>query len=312
MIFKPILKYLAYIMLILVFTVNGVEAKGTVLYSKCDIHKIIKNSGLKIKDDEIPWQCNVIYDVNKKIDVKKLKDCLRYSPLVFEQTILNGILSCDSSISQEELTSILEMVIESSYYSDQTDFIKKLIDSGASTEKFDARIGSGVMTACETVSVVIEKNKEFYKDEKLLSIKTDGYHSRWLDLHYLTNTVTEYTLCNKAATLLVRINPKLINYQEEYDKSTPLHNYLYDVNYFDWEMGVAKLLMSKENINLQTELGDTALHYLLLYNKESTDKLIELLKTALSLGADLTLKNKDGITVKDLIMKRPDLVSVLK
>ncbi len=257
-------------------------------------------------------ECGMFLDnYPKPLEQGKLRECL-IENRVLTPTIVAKILAHQPPVSKEFIDEALEIVLISTMSTPHIKAIKKLINAGASTEKFNAEIHSGNDIACEVVSVVIKKNKEFYKDEKLLSIKRDGYHSRWLDLHYLTNTVTEYNLCNKAATLLVGINPKLINYQKEDDKSTPLHNYLYDVNYSHWEMGVAKLLMSKENINLQTKWGDTALHYLLLYNKESTAKLIELLKNALSLGADLTLKNEEGITVKELIMKQPDLVSVLK
>lgn len=265
--------------------------------------------------------CNIFLDdYPNPLEQGKLRDCLSKSRAL-TPTIVAKILAYQSPVSKEFIDEALELVLRDPMLTGHIKSIKKLINAGASTEKFNARISSGNDVACDAVLVIVEKNKEFYKDEKLLGIKLDGpsgYHSRWLDLHFLADTAMGYSLCNKVIDRLVGVNPKLINFQVEGNESdwiynyTPLHKYLGDVSHPDWEIGVAKLLMSKENINLQTNEGDTALHYLLFYNKESTDKLIELLKTALSLGADLTLKNKDGITVKDLIMKRPDLVSVLK
>lgn len=255
-------------------------------------------------------KCYIFLDSYQgSLNRKNLSDCL-IENRDLTPTIVDKLLTRKRAVSQKTLDEVLKLIIISTLSTRHTKTIKKLIDAGASTENFNVRIYSGNDIACGAVLMILEKNKKFYQRDDLLGITVDGF-PRGLDLHFLTNTGIGRGLCPEAIPLLVSFNQKLINFQSEYDHLSPLHEYLYDVRHSDWDMNTAKLLMSKGNINLQTKQGNTALHYLLLYNQEDmSDKIIELIANALKLGADLTLKNEHGVTVKDLIMKRPDLKSV--
>jgi len=255
-------------------------------------------------------ECKVF--LNKKYDALDLKDvekCLLENKEL-TPTIADKILNHHPPISKDFLDKTLGSIIKSTFSTEHVNTIDRLIKAGASTDNFSTRIYSGNDTACGAVVLILEANKKQYQNKNLLNIKVKGF-PRWLDLHFLTDTGIGRNLCSEAISTLVDFNKNLINYQSEHDGSTPLHEYLYDINHPDWNMEIAKLLISENNVNLQTDQDNTALHYLLLYNKEEAEKIKKILKTALDMGADLTLKNKEGITVKSLILERIDLMPLL-
>jgi len=155
--------------------------------------------------------------------------------------------------------------------------------------------------SCKTLILILKRNKAIYQQNPVR--KFNRY-----DLQILTDMTTSI-LCPKAIDTLIDINPKLRNIRDE-SGITPLNYYLYDTTSTNWSAGIAKKLMTKENINVRGLESDVPLYSLLHYdNKTRWDK--GLIKYAIKLGADINLKNQDGISVRDMILKRPDLRSVI-
>ena len=177
---------------------------------------------------------------------------------------------------------------------------------------------------CSAVMMVLKKNIHLYKNNQTLQSRPTGddqfpKHKRIMDLFWLANTSDGKRVCNKAIKLLVNYNPDLRNLPFE---SPPLLSYFGDLNHPQWDIKIAKLLMTKENVNAHGKDGVTPLHIMLSNGRKSKWDLI-VLKEVLKLGGDLSIVGEAGdinfkthkrkkISVKELIMKRPDLIYAIK
>ena len=213
-----------------------------------------------------------------------------------------------------------------SVFTKYTGSIKKLIVAGASTENVNLPyVWYGGNFACDTVMLVLKNNLHLYKDEIALKTKPRGNRNissidtrpRLQDLFWLANTADGRRICPEAIQLLAKHNPKLLNTPD----FTPLHAYLGDLNHPQWDIKVAKLLMTRKNVNMHGKKGVTSLHILLTNRKSKWDLVV--LKEILKRGGDVSTKGEVGeiikgtskrksISVKELILKRPDLMSILK
>ena len=254
--------------------------------------------------------CRLFLDKrNKSYPYKEVTDCFAIAPRALKPLLIDELLK-KQNIATKTLSKVLEIVAEDTSLgpSAKSKSIQQLIDAGASTKKvrLDNVTWSNRNLTCDSVMLILTSNKEIYQQDPV---------PEWnrYDLHDLSDTDDGRSLCPKAIEVLVGYNPKLRNIRE-HGYNTPLHHYLLDSQHPDWNAGVAKSLMTKENINMVDGGGYVAL-YLLLNFDHKTQRDRELIEYALKLGADINIKNHmnaDGASVKDLILKRPDLRSIIK
>ena len=242
---------------------------------------------------------------------KKVIDCFKIVSVSLTPFLIKKLLE-KRNISTKTLTKVLEIVATDTSTAVYSGLIKQLIDAGASTKnvRIDGVTWNNRDFSCNSVMLIIKHNKEIYQQDPV---------PEWnrYDLHHLSDTDDGRSLCPKAIETLVDFNPKLRNVPSDIgplSNETPLHLYLSDSQHPDWNAGVAKKLMTKENINMVDGGGYVPL-YLLLNFDHQTPRDRELIEYALKLGADLNIKNHkngDGASVKELILKRPDLRSLVK
>lgn len=219
--------------------------------------------------------------------------------------LVNRLLTHQPAASKKNLDKVLKLFANDSFKSDYTEVIKKLITAGASTKNIHLQLiqrnGDNV---CESIFLVVKASEKIYKDKKLLK-----KYDKDEDLHFLADTGMGYSLCKDALLLLIKYNPKLIN-RIANDGLVPVHHYFSDSKHPQWDVKIAKLLMTKENINVTNHYKVTPLYVLLRDNKSPHD--LETIRYALKLGVNLDIRSYEGITVRDLILKRPDLMAALK
>ena len=126
------------------------------------------------------------------------------------------------------------------------------------------------------------------------------------DIHHLADP--NYTICPEVIEWLVRVNPELPNKRGDigYYGSTPLHLFL-GSTYMrkSSDIKVLNNLITPTNINMKDNDGDTPLHRF-IGNKNTTNLAIKkkIAKMMISRGANINIKNNEGITVKDLMLKQ--------
>ena len=280
-------------------------------YKDTDFRKTIKK--------KLP-KCQFLLHNENKYQDEKVIECFNSASLeraYYIPLIVNIIVEKKQAISHKILTKILENIAQDPYVDDnpKINSIRKLIKAGASTKAVKIpNVRSNTSFSCKTLIFILKRNKAIYQQNPVR--KFNRY-----DLQILTDTSTSI-LCPKAIDTLIDINPKLRNIRDE-SGITPLNYYLYETTSTNWSAGIAKKLMTKENINVRGLEGDVPLYSLLHYdNKTRWDK--ELIKYAIKLGADINLinqggkyglprnLNKHGISVRDMILKRPDLRSIIQ
>lgn len=235
------------------------------------------------------------------------------SSIEYEEEILNAlmdrVLSHKPPVSKTTLSKILDVITKDPYKAKYSKLIKRLIRSGASADNITLQqIYDGNDTACDSIDIILEANKKLYKNSVTLKKTIDGTR-RLEDLHHLVNTDIGYKLCSNAIKTLISYNPQLLNTKSR-NGGTPLYHYLLDLNHPQWNFDRVKVLMTRKNINMADAYGYTALHILLRNGKSHWDEAI--IKLAIQLGANLNIRTKEGVSIKDMILKRPDLVKVLK
>jgi len=203
--------------------------------------------------------------------------------------------------------------------------ISKLISLGAPTNHISIGLVAdygdqgeqlvvGNSRNCRTIELIITNNRKFYQSGGLY---TGRIKTKVTDLHNLTSTFGQWYICPKAVKMLVKYNPRMRNIIDPVF-GTPLRQLLSDFSKVDRNPELAKILMTKRNINLQDEVrygGNTPLHLLLKYSATNNSSLKAkdryTVRAMLDMGANIDIKNKDGITVRKLINERSDLKSLL-
>lgn len=223
--------------------------------------------------------------------------------------LVSILLSHKPTVSTHTLSKVLEVIVKNPYNAKYSKPIKRLLQSGSSSDNITLQqIYDGNDTACDSIDAILKANEKLYKNDITLQKTIDGTR-RLEDLHHLVNTDIGYTLCSNAIKTLISYNPQLLNTRSR-QGNTPLYYYLLDLKHPQWSFDRVKLLMTRKNINIADTYGYTALHILLRNNKSQWDAAV--IKQAIKLGANLNLKNIEGVSVKDMILKRPDLVKALK
>ena len=204
------------------------------------------------------------------------------------------------------------------YHSDDLIFIQSMIDHGISVEKvLLSEIGAGAVgwASCDSYMLLLNKNIALYKNDKTLyepvydadeETKGSTPSYRLEDIHHLADP--NYTICPEVIEWLVRVNPELPNKRGDigYYGSTPLHLFL-GSTYMrkSSDIKVLNNLITPTNINMKDNDGDTPLHRF-IGNKNTTNLAIKkkIAKMMISRGANINIKNNEGITVKDLMLKQ--------
>jgi hypothetical protein len=261
-------------------------------------------------------KCRIFYKTHQKSwQHNDIISCFEYAPAETIPELTNRLLQRRSVLAQNTLDTVLKTIAEFFATSKYSTTVKQLINSGASAEKVSLQhITNGHDIMCEATVLILKSNKHLYQHESSLNTRVDGVF-RKEDLIYQSDTDNGRAMCPEAIRLLISYNPELRNVQSErgiLPGLVPLGLYLLDKKHPDWDVEIAKSLITKKNINMQSNrIRATPLHSLLYhhYNESSYD--LEIIVVALKLGADIDLKDKEGITVRDLIKKRADLVSLL-
>lgn len=209
------------------------------------------------------------------------------------------------------------------FHSGNLVFIKTMMDKGVSVRNvLLSQIGEGghAWASCESFLLILNKNIGLYKDKKTLNEPVPSYEKgehpsyRWKDIFHLTDF--GYNICPEAIKRLVQANPdELLNKRLAMSEGNPLHNYLAGVDMSRPEsVPLIKMLTTPINVNMKSKWSGTPLHGFLsniATRASSQDK--HMITWFIEQGANINLKNAEGVTVKDLILKsRPDLSGVLK
>lgn len=178
------------------------------------------------------------------------------------------------------------------------------------------QIGEGgtLWAPCEAYNLFLNQNIKLYKDNKTLYepiSDIDGQKGinssyRWEDLHHLSDHT--YNVCPEAIEKLARANPALLNKRQNYNGANPLHLYLSGLNV---DIELVNKLITSANINMKTNLGNTPLHEFLINHKSLANINQQIIKMMIARGANINIKNNEGVTVKDLMLKNPDLSGLL-
>ena len=225
-------------------------------------------------------------------------------------------------LTKKEQADILKYIAISN--ADNFKFIRALVNRGIPTQDILLQtINDGSENPlCEVTTFFLKKNIQFYKRDKWLNEskqqridfdKTLHPIYRKSDLHYLTDTLIRSDTCFGAIELLVSTNPNLRDLViDKYYNSTPLNLYMVGfIDRYKKDISIAKQLITQTNVNRRDNYGNTPLHSLLI-NGSSTRRDPTLVRVFLQKGANIDIKNKNGITARELIIKRPDLKSLLK
>lgn len=211
------------------------------------------------------------------------------------------------------------------YYSENLIFIQAMMDHGVSVkevllQQMSEGGGGGFWASCEAYMLILNKNISLYQDNNTLYEPIPDVNEmrgikpsyRWEDLHHLANPT--YNICPEVIEQLARANPELLNKRDGYEGATPLHLYL--IGAFvktSRDIQLASKLATPVNINMKTNDGDTPLHrFLINTNTTSVSNKKKIIKMMIARGADINIKNNEGITVKDMILKRTDLSEFFK
>jgi hypothetical protein len=181
--------------------------------------------------------------------------------------------------------------------------------------------GGGEVGSCSFYMPIFTKNITLYQNQKTLYTAIpksnnpyweDTSRFRWLDLHYLVDTTMRINRCYEIIKTLVKTNFTLLNKKHINDNGTPLHYFLRDLSIKSLsDIKIIKILTTKTNINMQTKYGNTPLHEFLMRNhKSNQDK--HIIKWLIEQGADIDIKNNQGLMVKELILENKDLSELLR
>lgn len=246
---------------------------------------------------------------------KNIVNCFSSVSDKYVPYLVKKLLEYKPRVPNATLTKVVEYISQG--YAQHTESIKNLIKAGAVTENINLDyIRMGNTRVCESLEVILKNNKLLY--ENVLKTKSKKFQRE--ALHNLSASGMEINLCNNEIRLLASYNPELLNYQSGY-YGIPLIAYLNDSGWDEWDIQTARLLMTKKNINLQSENNVTPMQHALMSPPYSRRNEKDILKTGKALGADFTLKSKPyssgsskkKVNVNELILTtRPKLLGFIK
>jgi len=239
----------------------------------------------------------------------------KYSGRFLDLYLANELFPYLEKSSATELKQILNHVAKSSY-SGNPKFIKWLIDKGVPTEDI-VLVSLDSKESCQVNKLILEKNREHYRDKKYLERSLEPDHIRPKNLLFYLTANTNQTPCPDVIKMLIKINPDLRNYQNNYGE-TPLHYYMESFRdaIFD-SIDLAKALITPKNINRQDNEGQTPLHKLLTskkYVRQNSPlgmKTINITRVLIQSGANVEIRDKKGRSIKEIMIISPELAKII-
>lgn len=234
-------------------------------------------------------------------------------------------------LSNSQLTTLLQFVANAPY-GENAGLIKLFIQKGADTQNITVQrnLTSSDESTCKSSLAIVKKNAELYKNKNLdkpaldihIHLTKDGYKKkihgkiyRKNVLLHLHNDPAAYVHCrdpvllDKLIKTIIHINPHLRNAVDSTTGRTPLHYYL---RYFPDSVLQGKWLITKNNINKKDKRGWTPLHTLLISQSlNHSAEFVAMIKVLIDTGTNVDIRSKDGLTARELILKRSDLKSLL-
>ncbi len=276
-------------------------------------NRINNNATLKqfLNKEKFYKPCKIFLKESQSIQPptpKTILECFETAPGTATPYLVEKVLQLQPAIPKTTLTKILKSIAYTN--AQHTSSIKRLIKAGATTEMINLDyVRSGNTRGCDSLEVIIKNNKILYQNS-LLSKSTRFQKEA---LHNLAVSGMEINLCTKAIRLLIHYNPALLDYQSGYYQ-TPLVAYLLDPAWDQWDLQTAKLLMTKKNLNYQGKHGNTALFALGSHSGTRKTRFDQaIINAALAKGADLNIKNKQGLSYAGYILtERPDLLDFVQ
>lgn len=239
-----------------------------------------------------------------------------------------------SGLSASKLTTILEYIAFE--YGENPIFIKLLINNGADAQNIPLQriiTSNRAASTCDASFVILNKNVRLYQNRKTLNkpvfyemihLKENDYEKVNLEKIYRKNvlfsTVNDvaYLHCRKPelTEALININPNLRNVIHEQTGETPLHRFL---EHFGTRFSnpvdsfrLGKKLISRKNINVKNKNGQTPLRILLQRSLDQSEEYVRMVEVLIDSGANIDLKDNDGVSGRELILKHPKLKVLLK
>ncbi|PID45635.1 MAG: hypothetical protein CSB47_07525, partial [Proteobacteria bacterium] len=131
---------------------------------------------------------------------------------------------------------------------------------------------------------------------------------------YYTTIDPLYAHCpnTSVAEALIKINPDLRNIANKDNGNTALHNYAKQFTAFNYLeeynatenwVSFGEKLITKVNVNIQNKKGQTPLHLLLTVYSPLSKERLAFAKAIIHAGADLDLRDKKGVSVRDLMLR---------
>jgi len=261
---------------------------------------VLKSHPIKLKPSEYHKSCQFLFAKNKKAATeKKIWACLVETQSGAYPQLIDLLLSYKPALQKDQLETIVEFLPSKKEAIEDSQLIKKLIDAGAPTANVNIN-NMLIMKAnvCDAVELLIKNNINKFQDSHK---SLNNYRSQ--HLHGLTSINRGYQSCPNSIRLLADFNPKLLDVQG-YQGMTPLNHYLIGVDNAKWDVNIAKLLMTKKNLQFKDKRGYTPLHYIQLYTSENETVYNALIKKNDKLLQTKTNKQKLHKMVEYLVAKR--------
>jgi len=240
-----------------------------------------------------------------------------------------------NNFSLPELTKLLKHLTNSMYAANPK-YLKLLISKGVSTREVVYIINNKFeKETCKAQMLIVKNNIHLYRNEKYLNERQPkGSKPKDLIIYELGN-IPSNSHCRDVVELLIKTNPNLKNSRTELG-DTPLHIFMESFgDRYSKPISLAKKLITSKNINAKNNYGKTPLHVLLgflryycpyhnptewgnskcmtvesnpyLYSR----KMLEMTAVLIKSGANVNIKDKKGITPRELMMKYPKIRNLL-
>jgi len=276
-------------------------------------------------------RCISDFSISNQSDLpKSIKDKISSQPIDFYLTKKISAYIAQHKLSNSELTTLLQFVANAPY-GENAGLIKLFIQKGADTQNITVQrnLTSSDESTCKSSLAIVKKNAELYKNKNLdkpaldidIHLTEDGYKKKIHGKVYRKNVLLylnedpayvhclDPVLSSKLIKLIIHINPHLRDVVDSTTGRTPLHYYL---RYFPYSVLPGKWLITKNNINKKDKQGWTPLHTLLISQSPNhSAEFVAMIKALIDAGANIDIKNKDGLTARELILKRQDLKPLL-
>lgn len=345
---KQLIVEFLLLFIFLIYFFGGISYADTQMIFKGDRKNILNVKQMQLLDDQVAKtlsECRFLYHKNSVgvVTGKAIYECIEgfhswfwsqgnYKHLKLSNQQVNHFHLLDDYLGNKVMPYVLGTEKHdqakllrriASIDADNLYFIQSLITQGVPVKNILLhQVGKGGSDAesCKPYHLFLSKNIALYQSSKTLYEPMPDINGqqgiapsyRWEDLYYLTDTSYRTYTCYDDIALLVKVAPDLLNKKHNYDGATPLHYYLRGLFKRDkQDIKLVSILMTPTNVNMKSNDGNTPLHELLNGKKPFvTDK--EIIQMMIDKGADINIRNNQGVTVKEIIEKRLGLLNLVK